>query len=153
MSRTEVDVDRSPADVFRVLVDPGAYVHWVVGARRLRGTDPAWPAPGTRFYHEVGVWPLVLRDNTKLLEAVPGERVVLEARIRPAGVAMVTLELEPRGTGTHVTMLEEPACGPISRLPRAVTGPLVTLRNAWGLRRLKRLVEREHRPASAPVAG
>jgi uncharacterized protein YndB with AHSA1/START domain len=141
MSRTEIDIDRSPADVYRVLVDPGAYVRWVVGARRLRGSDPAWPEPGTRFYHEVGVWPLLLRDNTKMIEAVPDERIVLEARIRPAGVATVTLLLEPRGSGTHVTMVEEPACGPIRSIPRVITDPLVTLRNVWGLRRLKRLVE------------
>jgi uncharacterized protein YndB with AHSA1/START domain len=140
MARNEIDIDRPPADVYRVLLDPSAYVQWVVGARLLRGADPAWPEPGTRFYHEVGVWPLVLRDNTKLLEAVPDERVVLEARIRPAGVATVTLQLEPRGSGTHVTMVEEPACGPLRTLPRSLTDPLVAGRNAWGLRRLKRLV-------------
>jgi len=141
MSRTAIDIDRSPAEVYAVLVDPAAYVRWVVGARRLRGTDPGWPAPGTRFHHEVGVWPLVLRDNTKLVDAVPDERIVLEARIRPAGVAVVTMLLEPRDGGTHLTVIEEPECGPIGRVPRALLGPLVTLRNAWGLRRLKRLVE------------
>lgn len=148
MSRAEIDIDRPPADVYRVLVDPGAYVRWVVGARRLRGADPAWPEPGTRFYHEVGVWPLLLRDNTKMIEAVPDQQVVLEARIRPAGVATVRLLLEPRGTGTHVTMIEEPACGPIRGVPRTLMDPLITLRNVWGLRRLKRLVE-GRRPVAA----
>jgi uncharacterized protein YndB with AHSA1/START domain len=151
MSRTEIDVDRPPAEVYRLLLDPAAYVQWVVGARRLRGIDPAWPQPGTRFYHEVGVWPLVLRDNTKLLEAVPDERVVLEARLRPAGVATVSVSLEPRGSGTHVTLYEEAACGPLDRVPRAVLEPLVTVRNAWALRRLKRLAE--GRPAGERLAG
>lgn len=144
-ARTEIDLDVPPVELFAVLVDPEAYIGWVVGARRLRAVDPHWPQPGARFHHEIGAWPLVVRDWTEMVELVPHSRVVLEARAGPIGTAKVTLQVEERTGGSHVTMLEEPWRGPLRALPRPLLDPVVGFRNRLSLHRLQGLVERRSR--------
>jgi|SRR5687767_8678549 len=140
-ARTEVDLDVPPDRAFAVLVDPEAYIRWVVGARRLRGVDPHWPEPGARFHHEIGVWPFLVRDWTQMVELVPHARLVLEARAGPVGVARVTVLVEARGRGSHVTLLEEPVRGVLRSLPSPLLDPLIDLRNRLSLGRLRDLVE------------
>ena len=142
MARNETDIRARPEDVWAVLVDPHAYPDWVVGARRIRHVEDGWPRPGTAFHHEVGTWPLRVKDNTKVRELVEPTRLVLEARARPAGVAAVTVLLEDRGAeGTHVVLLEEPIGGPAKLVPKPVMDALTHARNAESLRRLRRVVE------------
>ena len=131
-----------PAAVWDALADAGTYGDWVVGSRRIRAADPAWPAPGARFHHTVGLGPLSLDDHTESLEADPPSLLRLRAKARPLGTAQVTLELTPSQGGTFVRMTENP--DGLS----AVLGinPLVHLltmaRNAESLRRLERIAER-----------
>lgn len=147
-ARNQTEIDARPEQVWAVLTDPHAYPEWVVGARRIRDVDAGWPAPGTAFHHEVGGWPLRIKDNTKVRELVPLSRLVLEARARPAGVAAVTLLLEERRPGcTQVTILEEPVSGPATLVPRPVMDALTKARNAESMRRLKRVVEQRTAPA------
>src|SRR3954451_7107488 len=117
MARNDIIVNARPADVFGVLTDPGAFGYWVVGAKRVRGHDRAWPRRGSRFHHTVGVGPVVLDDNSKVLEIKQDRRLVLEAPVRPFGIATVELDLKPvkRGKATKVTMREEPLRGPLRR--------------------------------------
>lgn len=139
-ARTEVDLDAPPAEVFAVLVDPEAYIRWVVGARRLRGVDPHWPEPGARFHHEIGIWPLLVRDWTEMVERVPHSRVVLEARAGLLGTARVTILIAGRAGGSHVTVVEEPLRGVLRAVPRPLFDPLVALRNRLSLGRLREVV-------------
>lgn len=153
MPRNETDIPAPPEEVWAVLTDAYAYPDWIVGARRIRAVDPGWPAPGTAFHHEVGAWPVRLKDNTKVRELVPPIRLVLEARARPAGVAVVTLTLEDKGPeGTHLVFTEEPCAGPAKYIPRPVLEAMTRARNAESLRRLRNLVE-QRRGADAAQSG
>ncbi|HEV2059237.1 MAG TPA: SRPBCC family protein [Solirubrobacteraceae bacterium] len=130
-----------PAAVWDVLADAGTYGDWVVGSKRVRAADPAWPAPGSRFHHTLGVGPLSLDDHTESLEADPPSLLRLRAKARPLGTAQVTLELAPTGGGTFVRMTETPD-GLASVLGINPLVHLLTMaRNGASLRRLEKLVK------------
>lgn len=139
MARNERIIPASPERVFAVLSNPDSYGHWVVGSDKIRDADAAWPAVGTRFHHRVGVGPLKINDHTEVMAMEPDRRLALHARARPLGTASVELELERRGGGTLVTMVE----GPGDRLTRLLFNPLthyfVRRRNDESLRRLEEL--------------
>lgn len=142
MARVRTATTASPQDVWDVLTDAHAYGHWVVGSSHVRDVDAEWPRVGSRFHHSVGVRPLTLSDNTEVLEIDPVHRIVLAARARPLGTARVTLTLVPSGTGTQVTIVEEPG----DRLTWLLTANpvaqrLLHARNEESLRRLRRLAE------------
>jgi uncharacterized protein YndB with AHSA1/START domain len=141
MATTDIQIDVPPERVFAVLATPATYADWVVGSDIIRGHDPNWPEVGSRFYHRVGVWPIKVRDHTEVVDADPPRRLVLHARARPLGTALVTLLLEPRDGATHVTMTET-AGDPLSSLSiNPLTDWLVHKRNDVALRRLKRISE------------
>jgi uncharacterized protein YndB with AHSA1/START domain len=132
----------APETVFAVLADPFSYGHWVVGSDTIRDADPHWPAVGSRFHHRVGAGPLKVNDHTDVVEVAAPRRLVLHARARPLGTALVTLTLEPHAGGTDVTMREQ-AGDLLSHLGiNPLTDWMVHLRNTESLRRLKRLAER-----------
>ncbi len=148
MSRNRTHVDAPPEAVFAVLDDPWSYPQWVVGSRRIRAVDPSWPLEGARFHHAVGSPAGEVKDSSKILERDPPRRMLLEARVRPAAVAEVDIQVRPDGNGSEVVLDETPKDGALARLPPAVTEPLLALRNEWSLRRLRRLVE--HRSSLEP---
>lgn len=146
MPTNETDIAAPIDDVWDVLLDPSAYVRWVVGGRTLRGVDPGWPEPGTAFHHTAGLWPLVIKDKTKVIGLEPKRRIVLEARARPAGAATVAITLAPSDEGgTHLVLTEEPLSGPIRLVPRPLLEVLTKSRNATSLRRLRHMVEERSR--------
>ena len=147
MTTNHIDIDVPPSAVFAVLMDAYAYPEWVVGTKRVRGTDPNWPAVGARFHHAVGAPGVELKDSSKLLEVEEDRKVLLEVRFRPAGVAIVRLELEPIAGGgrTHVTMSELPKSGPARKWWSKPLELLTAGRNEWSLRRLARLCEQRER--------
>ena len=147
MSRNSISMSASPASVFEVLDDAHAYPRWVVGARRVRHVDADWPAVGSRFHHAIGTAVGELHDSSKVLERVPPDRLVLEVRFRPTGVARVEIDVAQRGETTVVTLREVPTRGPITYLPRLVTEPLLAARNELSLFRLRRVVARHERAA------
>ena len=142
MSRNVAHFSVPPERVFAVLADPECYDDWVVGAKDIRGADPGFPAPGTRFHHRVGFGPITVEDHTLVVESAPPHRLVLKAKARPLGTARVTMDIQPEGSGSRVTMIEDPA----DSLTRMVFNPLTHLlvrgRNAESLRRLQELAER-----------
>jgi uncharacterized protein YndB with AHSA1/START domain len=132
----------APAErIFGILSDPETYADWVVGSSEIRDADAGWPAVGSRFHHTVGVWPLRVKDNTKVIGVEPPVRLKLHARARPLGTACVELVLAPDAEGTRVTM-NETAGDLLSRVAiNPLTDWLVHLRNVESLRRLKRIAE------------
>jgi uncharacterized protein YndB with AHSA1/START domain len=142
MSHNSIHTSAQPDAVFAVLDDACAYPRWVVGARRVRSVDPAWPAVGSRFHHALGTPAGELHDSSKVLERDRPNRMVLEVRFRPVGVAEVTIDVEPDAGGTIIAMTEVPTAGPLTRLPRFVVEPLLMLRNALALQRLRHEIER-----------
>jgi uncharacterized protein YndB with AHSA1/START domain len=138
MARITMDVDVSPAAVWAVLADPRLYGNWVLGASSTRAVEGPWPEPGAVLHHSQM---LVIRDTTTVLESVPDQRLLLEARARPLVVARVEILLVPDGDGTQVELHEE-AIGWIGGLlPRPLTEPALLLRNHVAAKRLKRLAE------------
>ena len=143
MPVNEIEVDAPPKAVWEVLAHPPTYEEWVVGNKSIEDHDPKWPAPGTEFHHKVGFGPLAVRDKTVSLEATQPHRLVMNVRALPVGQGIVTIELTEQGGGTRVRMSECAASGPVKKL-WPLFSPLVKLRNAETLRRLKRLAERRH---------
>ena len=140
-----IEVERltsaSPQDVWNVLCDGWLYSGWVVGASRMRDVDAQWPAVGAQLHHSVGGWPLLLDDTTSVLEVIPQQRLVLQARTWPAAEARVELELTPRDTGTLLTMAEDVSSGPAKLVPKPLRWAAIKPRNVESLRRLTLLAE------------
>lgn len=135
--------ERSPEVIFGVLTDPWRYPDWVVGAKKIRGVDETWPAPGSRFHHRVGLGRLTIDDSTVVETFNPPNRLVLRARARPAGIARVTITLVPtRDGGTDVEMAERPIGGPARWIHNPLLDALIAARNRKSLRKLGRLVTR-----------
>jgi uncharacterized protein YndB with AHSA1/START domain len=150
MSLNEITVDAPPAAVWAVLADPPSYEEWVVGNKEVRDHDPSWPAAGSEFHHKVGLGPIAVKDKSVCLGAQPPLRLVMNVRALPVGHGIVTFELREQGAGTVVVMEEHASGGP-AKLLWPVFDPLIKLRNAETLRRLKRLAESRHRaPAGRP---
>lgn len=141
MAHNCVDVAASPDQVFDVLVDPRTYPSWLIGADRIRALDDTWPAPGSRFHHTVGVWPVHVRDHTELLEIERPHRLRLSVRATALVRAVVTLTLRGDDGGTTVCLEEEPAVRFVGDLVRPVLDPATHLRNHVSLRRLARLFD------------
>ncbi len=141
MAINQIQIAASPDEVFAALANAANYGDWVVGSDTIRDADADWPKVGSRFHHRVGVGPLKLNDHTEVLEVDPPHRLIMHARARPLGTAEVAMRLTERDGGTLVTM-SETAGDRLSRLMlNRLTDPLIRLRNAESLRRLKRIAE------------
>jgi len=142
MSRNTRVIKTTPDRVWAVLADGWLYPLWVVGATRMREVEDDWPAVGSKIHHSVGVWPMVLNDDTEVLECEPQRRLKLRARGWPPGEADVELRLTAVSGGTEVEMVEDITAGPARLVPKPVRAPLITWRNSESLRRLAFLAER-----------
>ena len=141
MATNTRDIAATPDQVWEVLSDGWLYPLWVVGATRMRDVDDTWPAEGSALHHSVGVWPLTVDDETRVLESRPGQRIRLRAKAWPGGEAEVLITLEPLGAHTRVRIDEKSVAGPASLLPQFAEDPLMKLRNRETLNRLAHVVE------------
>ncbi|KRE99691.1 polyketide cyclase [Nocardioides sp. Soil777] len=134
-------VHATPEQVWEVLSDGWLYPVWVVGASRMREVDDDWPAVGSKLHHSVGLWPLLIDDNTEVTATVPGHSVTLRARAWPVGEAEVSIRLLPVGAETEVRIIEDAVSGPGVLAPRPVRGVTLKWRNTETLRRLALIAE------------
>lgn len=143
MTESEVvrDVQVAPERVWAVLADGWLYANWVVGASNIRDVDPHWPAAGACIHHSSGVWPLLLADTTTVLESIPAQELVLQARGWPLGEATVHLWLDRAVGGTRVRMAEDATRGPGTLVPSPVLSLFIRPRNRESLRRLALIAE------------
>ncbi len=139
----------TPTEVFEVLADGWLYPSWVVGASRMREVDDAWPSPGSRLHHSVGVWPLLIDDTTSVLELDAPRHLLLKARGWPLGEAHVAIDVRERPAGCVVRITEDAVAGPMRFLPGPVLHSMVHARNVETLRRLAYLAEGAARETSA----
>jgi uncharacterized protein YndB with AHSA1/START domain len=100
-----------------------------------------WPERGSLFHHTVGMGPVNLKDNTKVLDVEPTRRIVLEARARPLGRARIEITLSRVGAGTTVSLDEEAVSPTVARALNPVLAPLVRARNGKTLHRLAAMAE------------
>ena len=148
VAHNEIDMDVPPERVFAVLSDPRSFARWVVGSKEVRRADPDWPAVGTAFDHKVGGWRIALADHSEVVEATPPNVLKMLVKARPLSKAYVTLCLRPAARGTRVEMDEVAADTRSMLLFNPLTAPLIRIRNAESLRRLKALAEgREQIPS------
>jgi uncharacterized protein YndB with AHSA1/START domain len=151
MSEVTRVVSCSPEAVFDVLSDGWSYATWVVGAARIRQVDHEFPAPGSRIYHSVGMWPVMLSDHTEVEHVDPPHEIQLLARAWPAGEARITIVCEPQGEQTEIIIREDVVDGPAKLIPKRVEDALIAARNREALLRLGYLAERAARTDSDPV--
>jgi uncharacterized protein YndB with AHSA1/START domain len=139
-------VHATPDQVWDVLADGWLYPLWVVGASRMREVDDHWPQVGAKLHHSVGTWPLLLDDETEVVDITPGAMLELRARARPSGTAAVTIHLEPVGAETRVVLEEDAVSGPGVLVPKLVRDLPLSWRNVESLRRLAYVAERRRGP-------
>jgi len=143
MTTVERVMDTTPDRVWDVLADGWLYPLWVVGASRMREVDDGWPTTGTRIHHSVGLWPLLIDDDTEVVDCDPHRALSLRAKAWPLlGEANVRLELTAQGAGTRVVMSEDAATPPGTLVPKPVRSPGIIWRTTESLRRLAYLAER-----------
>jgi hypothetical protein len=147
---SELSVEREIAatrqQVWNVIADGWTYSQWVVGNARMRAVDPRWPAPGSLIHHTIGIWPVVLDDETEVESSTPSEELVLLAKGRPFGGARITLRLSDSGAGCRIEMAEVPVGGPLNWVPRRLALAAAHPRNRECLARLAALAERREEP-------
>lgn len=148
MALNECFINASPASVFAVLADPHSYQRWVVGAKEVREADEEWPEPGSELHHSIGFGPFTLKDNTKVVSADLPRQLVLCARGRPLGAAIVEFTLIPEGGGTRIQLREWIVRPRLLAILNPLVAPVVRIRNTETLHRLSDVV-RATDPAEA----
>ena len=141
MARVSMEFAAPPDRVWATLADGWSYSAWVVGTVEIRAVDPRWPAAGSQLHHAFGAWPLMIKDETEVLECEDGTRLLLQARGWPMGEATVELTLHPAGDRTVVEMYEEPSAGPGAWVHNPVLDAVGRKRLDETLSRLRSLVE------------
>lgn len=131
----------TPEQLFEVLADGWLFPVWVVGASRMRDVDESWPSEGSKLHHSFGVWPMLIDDETTVLEWDPPRRMVIQPAGWPIGEARVTVEAKPSGEGCLVRILEEAVKGPGALIPEPVLDLPLHIRNVETLRRLAFVAE------------
>jgi hypothetical protein len=143
------DIAATRQRVWDVLANGWTYSGWVVGNSRIRSVDSTWPAPGTRILHSIGTWPAVIDDETVVESWVPGEELVLLAKVRPAATARITLRLSDLpGPGCRVEMSEVATSIPLRWVPDRVQLLGVAPRNRECTWRLAMIAEQNVPDAS-----
>ncbi|MET0456673.1 MAG: SRPBCC family protein [Mycobacterium sp.] len=135
------DTTATRRQVWEQIANGWTYSQWVVGNSRMRAVDVDWPAPGSTIHHSVGVWPLLLDDETVVDECVPERKLVLIAKGRPIGAARITLKLFDIDTGCRIEMSEVPISAPLKWLPTSASLGAAWPRNRECTRRLAALAE------------
>ncbi len=141
MSSSSRIVRASPEVLWEILADGWLYPLWVVGASRVRDVDETWPAVGSHLHHSVGAWPLLVDDNTEVLECRPGSLLRLRARAWPAGEAEVILRVSASGAAAEIHLEEDAVSGPGRLTPAPLRHAALRWRNAETLRRLAYIAE------------
>ena len=136
------DTTATRAQVWDQLADGWTYSQWVVGNSRMRAVDADWPAPGSTIHHSIGIWPLLINDETVVDTCIPRSELVLLAKGRPFGAARITLRLKDIDNGCRIEMSEVPVGGPLKWLPEHAALASAWPRNRECTRRLAALAER-----------
>jgi uncharacterized protein YndB with AHSA1/START domain len=136
------DVAASCQSVWDLLANGWTYAQWVVGNSRTRAVDSHWPQPGSAIRHSIGVWPLVINDQTVVESCEPGQELVLHAGLGWLGAARITMRLSEIPEGCRVDMIEVPVQGPVGVIPDLLALAAFYPRNRECLLRLASMAER-----------
>jgi hypothetical protein len=142
VNTTTRTINVSPTAVWDVLADGWFYPVWVVGASRMREVEDRWPSSGSRLHHSLGVWPLLINDDTQVVESQPNHLLSLRGRGWPFGEVSIVIRLRPVGAETEVVIEEDVVAGPGQLVPRPLRALALRWRNVETLRRLAYIAER-----------
>jgi hypothetical protein len=129
-----------PDAVMAVLSDGWLFGLWVVGASHIRRVDADWPRPGSKIHHAIGVWPVLVKDNSESKAYDPDGMLELKARGYPLGEALVRIEVHDEDGGSRIVLGERIVSGPGTIL-RPIERLVVPPRNRESLDRLVALAE------------
>ncbi|WP_082498910.1 MULTISPECIES: SRPBCC family protein [unclassified Rathayibacter] len=141
MSRNTRVFHCPPESVFAVFANGWLFPGWVVGSSRMREVGRDWPHVGSKLQHSFGVWPLVIDDETTVLEWDPSSRFIIQAAGWPMGEARVRLEVEEHARGCRVRIHETAVKGPGTLIPKPLLHGFLWVRNIETLRRLAHMAE------------
>lgn len=137
-----LDVQASAEVVWSVLADGWTYGGWVFGTANVIDVDSRWPAPYSTLRFSFGIWPLLLKDVTRVERSVRNRELVLTARAWPAGASHIHLSLEPRTrTACVVWVTEDVISGPARLVPAFLRHVLLAPKNREMLHRLALIAE------------
>jgi uncharacterized protein YndB with AHSA1/START domain len=142
MAATSMVINASPERVFAVLADGWSYASWVVGASHIRAVGEDWPAVGAKLHHQVGPWPLHIKDESVVTAVEPERLLEIHARAWPLGAATIRLELEPLDAVTRVTLSYDLTAGPGRLVPKRLQAFLLGPRSSEMLHRLGDIAQR-----------
>ena len=125
-----------------MLADGWLYPVWVVGASRMRVVEDEWPQDGSRLHHSLGVWPLLINDDTEVVESRPEGLLSLRGRGWPLGEVAIVIRTRPVGAETEVVIEEDVIAGLGRLVPKPVRALALRWRNVETLRRLAYIAER-----------
>jgi hypothetical protein len=135
-------VHASPAEVWNVLADGWLFPVWVVGASRMREVEHSWPDDGARLHHSLGAWPVLINDDTEVVQSEPDRLLSLRGRGWPLGEVSIVIRLRPVGADTEVVIEEDVVAGPGHLVPKPLRALALRWRNIETLRRLAYVAER-----------
>jgi hypothetical protein len=116
----------------------------------MREVADEWPADGSLLHHSLGAWPLLINDNTEVMESRPHTLLSLRGRGWPLGEVAIVIRLRPVGGETEVVIEEDVVAGPGHLVPKPLRAVALRWRNIETLRRLAYIAERR---TSASTAG
>jgi hypothetical protein len=88
----------------------------------------------------------LVRDVTTVEQAHPDRQLVLLAKGGLLGAARITIDINPDGSGSTLTLTETPVSGPGKWVNNPLTEAITHRRNTETLTRLTALVERRTQP-------
>ena len=142
MITTTRTVHASPSEIWDVLSDGWLYPVWVVGASRMREVEDSWPTEGSRLHHSLGAWPLLINDDTEVVESRRDSLLSLRGRGWPLGEVAIVIRLRPVASDTEVVIEEDVVAGPGHLAPKPLRALALRWRNIETLRRLAYIAER-----------
>jgi hypothetical protein len=136
-------------DVWDVICDGFTYADWVVGTRKIRDVDDAFPTIGSKLHYTIGHRPFRHDSHTEVLDIDHASRCIeLAIHSQPAGRFRVKITITPRASSSRalVELTEHPLDGVLAVFHNPLFDLLIKARNVETLRRLERVTQRH--PAS-----
>lgn len=138
---TSIEIEASPAEVWRTVMDPNCLAEWVTIHRRLVHAEDGPPHVGYRMDQQIHLRGVTLEVHWELVECIVGKRAVWEGR-GPARSRAKTEYLLSRidGNGTRFVYRNEfrPPLGPVGAIAsRALVGGIPEREANRSLERLR----------------
>lgn len=138
-----IELAASPAEVWKIVMDPHRLRDWVTIHRDLRCADDGPPRVGYRMDQRVHLRGVSLDVHWQLVECEPDRRAVWEGRGPARSRARTEYTLHPRKGSTRFDYSNEfrPPLGPIGALAsRALVGGMPEREALRTLQRLRSLI-------------